>query len=132
MASKKTPVDKLSSAITEILSSYDSNIQADLDTITKKMGAKGATALRQASKDSFKQHTGNYAKGWKYEHRKTQRYSKTTVFNEKYGLPHLLENDHVVKDGTGRVVGQYTGRKHIDPIAKELTDRYVEEVIKKL
>lgn len=134
VAKKKTPVEKMGSAIEKMLSEYDGAIRDNLDTITRKMGAKGVAALKDASKRTFKQHSGKYVKGWKYEFRKTKRNRRgsTTIFNEEYGMPHLLENDHVIKDGTGRVVGEYKGRPHIAPIAEALTETYQEEVIRQL
>ena len=131
MAGKKTPIDKLTSAVNGILAEYADDVQSNLDIITKKMGQKGAAALRQTSKSTFGG-TGEYAKGWKYATHSTRRYTKTTIFNDHYSMPHLLENDHVVKNGTKRVVGQYKGRKHIEPIANELVSTYEEEVASKI
>ena len=112
MASKKTTIDKLDTAIAEIMEEYGDHIQENLDLITKNMGKKGAAALRQESKKKLKQHTGEYAKGWKYEFRQTKRYSKTTIFNEHYGLPHLLEYGHAIRSG-GRTVGSAKAFPHI-------------------
>lgn len=132
--SKKTTVDKLGDTISGILKEYDGSIQTNLEIITKKMGQKGAAALRQQSKKTFKQHSGKYAKGWKYEFRKTKRMKtgKTIIFNDHYSLPHLLENEHVIRDGTERIVGHYDGRKHIEPIANKLVTEFEQEVISKL
>ena len=133
MASKKTPIEKLADAVNGIMLEYTDNVQANLDIITKKMGQKGATALRQASRATFGG-TGKYAKGWRYATRETRRYTKTTIFNDHFSMPHLLENDHVVRNGTQRnaVLSIYEGRKHIEPIANELESTYVGEVISKL
>ena len=136
MASKKTTIDKLDTAIAEIMEEYGDHIQENLDLITKNMGKKGAAALRQESKKKLKQHTGEYAKGWKYEFRQTKRYSKTTIFNEHYGLPHLLEYGHVTRNGTSRVSSNMMrptpGHEHIKPIADDLVSTYEREVISKL
>jgi len=131
-AKKKTLSDKLAATVSNIMSEYGSSVQANLDTITKKYGQKGAAALRQQSKLTFEQHTGEYAKGWTYGYWKTKRGSKTRIFNHHYSLPHLLENDHVIRDGTLRVVGQSKGRKHIEPIANDLISSFESEVISKL
>ena len=128
---KKTPIEKLDTAVAKILQEYDANIKADLDVITQRMGQKGAAALRQQSKETFEQHSGEYAKGWKYAYRKTSRYARTTIYNDHYSMPHLLENSHVVRNGTGRV-GEYRGRPHIAPVAEDITTTYEREVISKL
>jgi len=133
---KKTAIDKLDEAIEGILNEYGDSVQANLDLITKQMGQKGATALRQESKAKLKQHTGEYAKGWKYEFRQVKRYSKTTIFNDHYSLPHLLEFGHVTRNGTSRVgmnmMKPTPAHEHIKPIADDLTETYQREVISKL
>lgn len=115
-----------------ILNEYGDDIKANLDTITKKSGAEGAKALRRKSREVFQSKDGEYAKGWKYEFRKTRRYAKTTVFNEHYSLPHLLEHGHVSRNGTGRTFGQVPGREHIQPVADDLVETFEREVVSKL
>lgn len=132
MASKKTPIERMDTAIAKILEEYADTIENDIDIITRKMGQKGATALRQVSREKFKQRSGKYAKGWKYATRRTYRYTRTTIYNDHYSMPHLLENSHDVRNGTGRVVGLYPGREHIKPVADQLVDTYTREVIEKL
>ena len=127
---RKTPVDKLAEAITKELEKYGDDVQENLNTITRKMGQKGATAQKQQSRSAFGK--GEYAEGWTHDFRKTKRRAETTIYNERYGLPHLLENGHVVHNGTKRVVGAYPGKEHIKPIADELTSTFEEEVISKL
>ena len=130
---RKTPIDQLGTAISGILNEYGDDIQRNLDIITKKMGAKGVQALRRESKAKLKQHTGEYAKGWKYEYRKTRRHSKTTIFNDHYSLPHLLEYSHDVKNRKGGpVIGQTAPHPHIAPVEKELVEAFEREVLSKL
>lgn len=130
--SRKTTIDKLDDAVNKILAEYQGSIEENLDIITKQMGQKGATALRNQSRQSLEQHTGNYAKGWTYGFRKTRRYANVTIYNDHYSLPHLLEHGHLIKNGTGRVYGTVKGREHIKPIADEIVSKYQEEVISKL
>ena len=129
---RKTAIDKLGDAISGVLEEYDEDIQTSLDAITKKMGAEGAKALRRQSRQAFPGGTGEYAQGWKYEFRKTRRYAKTTIYNEHYSLPHLLENGHVSRNGTGRTFGSVPGHEHIKPVADELVETFEREVVKKL
>lgn len=133
MAARKTAIDKMSDAVMGILNEYGDDIKANLDAITKKSGAEGAKALRRKSREVFQSKDGEYAKGWKYEFRKTRRYAKTTVFNEHYSLPHLLEHSHDIRNKKGgKVYGQTDPHPHIAPVEKELVDTYEREVLKKL
>lgn len=129
--SRKTTIDKLDTAIQKILDEYNDTINENLDLVTKKMGQKGAAALRSASRETFGG-TGEYARGWKFGERNTRRSKKTVIYNDHYSMPHLLENSHLVRNGTKRVVGAYRGRQHIKPIADDLVSTYQEEVLKKL
>lgn len=130
---KKTPIDKLSEAISGILEEYAEDVQASLDVITKKSGAEGAKMLRRQSRQAFKGGTGEYAKGWKYEFRKTRRYAKTTIFNDHYSMPHLLEHPHDIRNKKGGTVyGQTAPHPHIALVEKELVETFEREVLKKL
>lgn len=133
---RKTPIDKLGDAIQDIMEEYQDDIEVNLETITKKMGQKGAQALRQQSKQALKQHSGKYAQGWKHEFYKTSRSSKTTIHNEHYSLPHLLEHGHVTRNGTSRVsmnmMRPTPAHEHIAPVAESLTESFEREVLEKL
>lgn len=128
---KKTAMDKMAEAVSGILSECAEDIQASLDTITKRFGAEGAKALRRKSQEVFPGGSGEYAKGWKYEFRKTRREAKTTVYNEHYSLPHLLEHPHAIRNGVGSY-GETTARPHIRPVEEELVETYEREVVAKL
>ena len=129
---KKTAVDRLKDAIAGILEEYADDVGISVDNIVNAMGKKGAQALRAKSKETFPKGTGEYAKGWKYEFHQTRRYSKTTLYNDHPGLPHLLENGHVTRNGTGRDYGSVPGHTHIKAIADELLETFEREVTAKL
>ncbi len=124
----KTDMEK---AAKRILKGYGEDVQRNLDTITKRMGRAGARALRKKSQETLKG-TGEYARGWTYAHRKTRRYSKTTIYNEHYSLPHLLEHGHVTRNGTGRTFADTPGHEHIRPVEEDVVKTYQKEVLDKL
>lgn len=119
-------------AVTRILKDYGDDVARNLDIITKKMGAAGARALRRKSRQVLKPRTGKYAKGWTHGFRKTRRIARTTIYNEHYSLPHLLEHGHATRNGTGRVFADTPGHEHIRPVEEELVATYQREVIDKL
>ena len=131
---RKTAIDKLTQSVGKILEDYAEDIQGSLDLITKQMGQKGAQALRQSSRDNLNKQTGEYAKGWTYAFRQTKRMKqgKTTIYNEHYSLPHLLEFGHVTRNGTDRTFPRTPAHPHIAPIAEALAEAYQREVIDKL
>lgn len=129
---RKTAVDKLAEGVNKILREYDDDINANIDLITKAMGKEGAKALRTSSRQNLKKHTGKYASGWTYDYRKTRRYAKTTIFNDHYSLPHLLEHGHVTRNGTGRTFPPTPAHEHIAPISDQIVETFTREVTNKL
>lgn len=128
----KTAIDKLNSAISNILAEYADEIGENVGEIAEAMGKKGVQALRQESKAKLKTHTGEYARGWKMQADRGRLTTTVTIYNDHYSLPHLLEHGHVIRNGTGRVYGEVPGREHIAPIAEELVETFEREVISKL
>ena len=130
---KKTAMDRLAAEISGMLEEYGEDVQANLEEITKRMGAQGAKALRLKSREALKTHTGEYAKVWKYALHKTKRMrqARTTIYNDHYALPHLLEHGHDVKRG-GEVIGHAKPHPHVAPIADKLVRTFEKEVREKL
>ena len=54
MARKKVTLDNLGSEIEKILAEYEGEVQENLDEITKKIGKKGALALKNESLAKFR------------------------------------------------------------------------------
>lgn len=128
---KKVTVENLDKEIKKILEEYADDIQGSIDTVTKKIGQKGAQALRNESKATFEGET--YASGWAAQSEKSRLFTTVTIYNKKQaGLAHLLEFGHVSANGTGR--GYVTskapvkGREHIAKVEKELIFQYEREV----
>ncbi len=127
---KRVTIDNLQSAIDEILKEYADDLQANLDIVTKKIGQKGAQALKNQSKTTF--NGKKYASGWGTTVEKQRLYTVVYIHNKKQaGLAHLLENGHVKANGTGRY-GQWDGRKHIAPVEEQLISEYTREVVNQI
>lgn len=127
----KTPIDKLSEAVSGILSEYTEDVRANVGEIAEQMGKKGVQAIRRASKGAV-DGTGEYARGWKTKVEKTRLGTTVIIYNEHPGLPHLLEHGHVSRNGTGRTFGEVPGREHIKPVEEELVETFEREVVAKL
>lgn len=129
---KKTPIDKLADAISGILDEYQDEVDENISEITVRLGKAGVKALKQETRKAFPDGTGEYARGWKAREDRGRMNTTVTIYNEHYGLPHLLEHGHVIRNGTGRVYGDVRPREHIAPVADKLVKTFEEEVVSKL
>ena len=129
---RKTPIDKLESAISDILNEYGDEVDKNVGEIAAQMGKKGAQALRKEAKQTFPVGTGEYAKGWKSQVNHGRLSTTAIIYNEHPGLPHLLEHGHVTRNGTGRTYGDVRGREHIEPVDEKLVKTFEQEVLNKL
>ena len=71
----------------------------------KAAGARSVRLLKQGSR----QRTGAYKKGWKADVESDETGTECVVHNRVYQLTHLLENDHAIKNQTGRRYGMARG-----------------------
>lgn len=127
---KKVTFDNLQSEIDKILQKYADDVQTNIDIITRKIGQKGAQAIRNEAKGKFS--GDKYATGWGTTVEKNRLYTTVYIHNKKQaGLAHLLEHGHVKANGTGRY-GYWDGRTHIAPIETQLVAQYEREVKAKL
>lgn len=122
---KKVEIGKIDSAIMEALKKYGDDIQGNLDVITRSVAQGGTKALKEKSGILFKGE--EYKKGWKVQLNKTRLGVSATIYNKHPGLPHLLEHGHAKRNG-----GRVAGRPHIEPVEKELIEKYKKEIIAKL
>lgn len=132
---KKLTVDNLQSEIDKILEDYADDVYENLDVITKKIGQKGAQAVRNTAKTKVKGTT--YASGWTSTAYKNRLYTSVVIYNKKQaGLSHLLEHGHVSSNGVGRNYqtedAPVKAREHILPVEEKLVAEYEREVVSKL
>lgn len=123
---KRTPIDKLSSSIDKILDDYGDKVSENVNEIIQSAAKAGAKALRDQSKASFGG-SGAYAKGWKSKLEESRATTSAILYNEKAGLPHLLEKGHAKRGG-----GRWDGVVHIQPVEEELINTVQKELEAKL
>ena len=131
---KKVTLENLGAEVEKILKKYEGEVEENLDIVTRKIGQKGAQALRNESLNAFpdsKRHKKRYGATWTSRVEKTRLTTKVVIYNSQAGLPHLLENGHALVAG-GRKAGFVEGRTHIEPIEKKLVEEYQQEVINRL
>ena len=125
---RKTPVEKLNAAIAKVLSDYADEVEKNFGPVTRQLGQKGVTALRNASRETFPGGTGKYANGWKAAYDDARMGATVTIYNaDQPGLAHLLENGHLMRNGK-----RWPGRPHIGPVEERLIEQFTREVLDKL
>lgn len=117
--------DQLSKVIQQTLKDYEDDVIISIEDATRTVAKAGVKELKQKSKSLFKQHTGEYAKGWKYELEAMRYGLSATLHNKIYYLTHLLENGHANRGG-----GRTAGRPHISVVEDQIRKDYSEEIIK--
>lgn len=130
MASKKVSLENLGKEIGKILEEYSGDIESNLDAITKKVGKKGAQALKNESLAEFpdsKKHKKRYGSTWTSKAEKERLYTTVTIYNSQPGLPHLLEYGHASRNG-----GRVPGKEHISSVEEKLILEFEREVTSKL
>lgn len=121
----KTPIDKLSAAISDVLEAYGDELQENIGEAVKTVSKKGAQAVRQAAQQTFGG-SGAYARGWTSRAETGRVSAQGFIYNKDLpGLPHLLENGHA-KRGGGRV----PGRARIKPVEEEIVKDFIKAVEK--
>lgn len=102
----------LTEAIEQVLAAEG---DAALEALDEAVETAAKEAL-QSIRETAPRKTGQYAKGWKKETKKSRMGKAAVIYNSKRpGLPHLLEFGHPVRRG-GRTVGQAAAHPHILPV----------------
>ena len=132
MAKVKIKADNFSKEVSRILDEYEGDVTDNLKEITKNVAKSGATAIRNEANEKFRDvqlKKGRYGSGWTSTITKDARlYTIVTIHNVKYpGLPHLLENGHLNRNGS-----RTPGRPHIAPVENQITEKFEKEVVTKL
>ncbi|MEG0015747.1 MAG: hypothetical protein RSB98_00825 [Raoultibacter sp.] len=87
----------------------------------KAAGARSVKLLKQKSK----QRTGLYKKGWKSNVAADETGTECVVHNRVYQLTHLLENDHVIKNQTGKSYGMARGDGLMSDVFEQVSAEFV-------
>lgn len=130
---KKVTINNLDSAVEKILEEYGQEVGQNLSEIVQRTGRAGVQALKSESREKFgtvKKRKKKYANTWTLKANKQRLYTTATIYNTQPGLPHLLENGHVLRNGTGRTIGNVDGREHIKTVESKLEKLITQEALK--
>lgn len=127
MGRRRVTVDGLADAVQGILEQYSNDVDEAMAPVLKKTAQTARAELRATSPKK----TGDYAKGWQYS--KSKDGLHYTIYNgTEYRLTHLLENGHVIRNGTGREYGFVPAREHIAPVEEKVIEQLPDAIISAL
>lgn len=126
----KVRPDDLSKEILKQMEIYTEEVERKVAEAVIKVGDQTAKDLRTVNQVAGSNVWKNYPRGWTNQKTKTRGKQISEVHNRtEYRLTHLLENGHVIKNGTGRVFGRTREFPHIS-VAEAKAVEMLEEKIK--
>lgn len=127
--------DELVEALAEATRTMTEEVVEEVENGLERIGEETVTELNRISPvfkgdDSKRKYkAGSYAESWTFQEFKERGVTKIVVHAKKphWRLTHLLEHGHLVKNGTGRVLGNADPIPHI-----EIAQKHAEEKIDRL
>lgn len=131
----KVSTNQLAQAVLKELEVYTEEVGEAVSKAVLDIGKESAKELRTINQVAGSNVWQNYPKGWTVQNTKRKGRTIAEVHNkEHYRLTHLLENGHVIKNGTGRTYGNTRKFEHIAPVeakAIQELEKKVKEAIEK-
>ena len=132
---RKTKLINLDKAISEVINEYGDEVYKVLGQAVDEVTNEATQKLQQVDTFRTSGHAGGpYSGDWTNETVTDTRINKKKViYNDKhYRLTHLLENGHVIRNGTGRTFGRTAKFPHIAPVNKWAEEELPKVVQRKL
>lgn len=121
--------DQLAREILKNLDDYTDNVRVKVDEAVGEIAKESQKKLRATTGAEGSNVWRKYPTGWTTKSTRRKGYRKEEVWNSRYyRLTHLLENGHVIKNGTGRTYGRTRSFEHIGPINDEAQEKLEEKI----
>lgn len=129
----KVSTNELANAVVKELNRYTEEVENRVAAAVIEVGNLGANELRSINQVEESNVWKHYPTGWTTETKRRKGQQTSEIHNKTYyRLTHLLENGHVIKNGTGRTYGDTRKFPHIAAVDKksvELLDKKIREAI---
>lgn len=126
---KKVSSEGLEAEINKILQEETTRVVGVAKKAIPKVADKAANELKSISPKSTGPKGGKYAQSWTNKKIKEDALTvQYTVYAGKYQLTHLLENGHLIKNGTGRTFGFTKAQPHISKAEKQAEEELFNEI----
>lgn len=129
----KVSTNELAGAVIKELNRYTEEVENRVAAAVIEVGNLGAKELQGITQVDESNVWKNYPRGWTTENKRRKGQQTSEIHNKTYyRLTHLLENGHVIKNGTGRTYGNTRAFPHIEAVDKksvELLDKKIREAI---
>lgn len=130
MADKKIKPEELQIVLVRELGVYSDEIVEKVYEAVSEISKKSAQRLRATDHVDGSNIWRDYPKGWTSQVRNRDKLASGRVYNKDKGqLTHLLENGHVIKNGTRRVFGKTRAFVHIAPVEKDAVDELEKRIM---
>ena len=125
----KVKPNDLSKAILKELENYTENVSEAVDEAVGDIAMESRKKLQAIRSVEGSNVWRKYPRGWTIKSKKRKGNRTEIVWNSRYyQLTHLLENGHVIKNGTGRTYGRTRKFEHIGPINEEAQEKLLKAV----
>ena len=111
-------IEQLADVVNKYLEEYGDEVLEVIDVAARKTGNETKKKVSSASPGS-----GEYARSWSVQTERRRTGTTVTVYSKKPGLPHLLENGHVMRNGK-----RSRSFVHIAPAEAEAVDEFERQI----
>lgn len=119
---RRTTLDKLGAAINDILAEYGDEVEKNVAKVVEPIAKKGASAVNKNAASMF--NGKKYRRSWTSKTTKGNLRTEAVIHSKIPGLPHLLENGHLTRNGR-----RTQARAHIAPVEETITREFKNKVI---
>lgn len=112
-------------ALSKVLNDYSTDLRTQINAFTRREGKRMVKGIKAHAKFSDVS-SGKQAKSWRLLEETIGLDVRETAYSTDYRKTHLLENGHVIRDGTTRRGKDLTKAFHfVEEGVRDVVDNYV-------